>query len=383
MKLPRGYLCKARGVLCLLIISCIVTSELHAQDPSFSQFYANRIYLNPAFTGIEPGVAVTGIGRVQWVRVDQGYRTFGFTAEMQLPVARVGLGLHLLSNTEGLGNLQTQQAGVAFSYTIPGRQNNFHFGMEGRMVQKSLDWDRLVFSDQLDPVYGDIYQSAMTPVLDQVFYGDFDFGMVWRNQSDLKLGKRTLRDVRSHLGISLHHLPYLVSRSAEGNDSFLNLDNRVAPRTTFHGGMIIPIRQLGGGEVALSPNFKLDMQGYRFLSFQENIVVGTAGMYGLVNNFYLGLLYQNRIYVPNHVHTDAIIFTVGGYVDPGRSDGEGAPPLFFGLSVDLNLNGVGPAAGSVFEATFRYRFLENAGFTGPRLRGNRSSRRVLDCKNFF
>ncbi len=381
MSIQRGRLARLWCACGAIILS--VVSGAYGQDPSFSQFYANRIYLNPAFTGIEPGVAVTGVTRMQWLRVDKGFQTYGLTAEMQLPVARVGLGLHLLRNTEGLGNLTTHRAGVTFAYTIPGRNNNFHFGLEGRMVQKNLDWEELVFSDQLDPVYGDIYPSAITPVLDQVFFGDLDFGVVWRNQSDLRIGGRNFRDVRSHFGVSVHHLPYIFSRSAQGNDSFLSLDGRVAPRTTFHGGMIIPIRQQGGSEVALSPNIKLDMQGYQWLSFQENIVVGTVGMFGLVDNFYLGMLYQNRTYAPNHVHTDALIFTIGGYVDPTGKNQGATPPLFFGLSVDLNLSGLGPAAGSVFEATFRYRFLSDAGIGGLRTRGSRSKNRFLDCKKFF
>ncbi|WP_417266527.1 type IX secretion system membrane protein PorP/SprF, partial [Brumimicrobium sp.] len=35
----------------LFIFSIIIIGEVHAQDPQFSQFYANPIYLNPAFAG--------------------------------------------------------------------------------------------------------------------------------------------------------------------------------------------------------------------------------------------------------------------------------------------------------------------------------------------
>lgn len=353
-----------------------------AQDPSFSQFYANRIYLNPAFAGIEPGVAVSGAARIQWARVDGGFKTFSFAAETQLPAVRLGLGLHLLRDQEGIGNLTINQAGVVLSYTIPGRRDNIHFGMEGRLVQKSLDWDKLVFSDQLDPVYGVVNPSSVAPVLDRVFFGDFDFGVVWRHDSDVRLGGRSLSQVRSHLGMSFHHLPYLISKSAKGNDSFLNMETRVAPRTTIHGGLIIPITLLQGTgtDIALSPNFKLDMQGHEFMSFQKNMTVGTVGMYALISNFYLGLLYQNRIYVPNSLHTDAFILTIGGYTNP---DSGNQPSLFFGVSADLNATGVGPSAGSVFEFTFRYRFLPDANI-GGRIRGPSLKRnRVLDCKHFF
>ncbi|MCB0582482.1 MAG: PorP/SprF family type IX secretion system membrane protein [Phaeodactylibacter sp.] len=356
-----------------------------SQDPSFSQFYANRIYLNPAFAGMEPGIGISGVARMQWARVDKGFRTYGFSADAQLPVARLGVGLHLLRDTEGIGNLTINQAGLVLSYTIPGPKDNIHFGMEGRLVQKSLDWSRLVFSDQLDPVYGVVSASSVTPALDRVFHGDFDFGIVWRHEGSLRMGGRSLHNVRSHLGLSFHHLPYLISRSARGNDSFLNLESRLAPRTTFHGGIIIPMTVLQGTgmDIAISPNFKFDMQGYRFMSFRENMTVGTVGLYGLVSNFYLGLLYQNRAYLPNALHTDAFILTIGGYTNPQGRGRQQQPSFFFGVSADINSTGLGPAAGSVFEFTFRYRFLPAASADG-RLRGpNRRKNRFLDCRHFF
>ena len=44
------------NLLTLLLLSIVLTisglsSKAYAQDPQFSQFYANPIYLNPAFAG--------------------------------------------------------------------------------------------------------------------------------------------------------------------------------------------------------------------------------------------------------------------------------------------------------------------------------------------
>ena len=359
-------------------------TDLSAQDPSFSQFYANRIYLNPAFAGLERGVTVNSVARMQWTGIDRGFRTYDLTVETQLPALGIGVGLHVLRDEEGLSRLTTNQAGMVFSYTIPGKKSNFHFGLEARVVQKTINWDKLVFSDQIDPWDGLVGPGALSPVLDNVAYGDLDFGFVWRHDGRLKLAKKRTVAVRSHLGASFHHLPYLLNRNLSGTDSFLNKDYRVAPRTTIHGGMIIPIRIFSGTgtEVAFSPNFKLDSQGEKFMSFRENLTVGTVGFYTLVNNFYMGLLYQNRLYLPNQLHTDSYIFTFGAYTNAGLRKGAGNPSLFLGFSVDLNTTGIGPVTGNVYEFTLRYRFLEQAGF-GMKLRGRSKSGNVLDCKNFF
>ena len=370
--------------MCICILFQLPFASL-GQDPSFSQFYANRIYLNPAFTGIEGGITASGTARIQWVSVDKGFSTYDFTIETQLPVVKVGLGLHLMRDVEGIANLVTNQAGLVFSYTIPGKNNNIHFGMEARIVQRAIDWDKLVFSDELDKVYGRIYPTSMLAVLDNVRFGDLDFGIVWRNVGGIKIANSGSRKVRSHLGISIHHLPGLFSQSAEGNDSFLNTGGQIAPRITLHGGMILPITffQGSGMDISISPNFKLDNQGYRFLNFEHNMTVGTLGLYGLVNHFYLGLLYQNRVFAPNRIHTDAFILSIGGYANTNKKNKTDMGNLFFGLSVDLNTSGLGTAAGSVFELTFRYRFVRNLGLAGKTRKGNRSSKRILDCKSFF
>lgn len=357
---------------------------LKAQDPSFSQFYANRIYLNPAFAGLEQGVTINASARSQWINIDKGFKTIDFTVDTRLPALGIGAGIHLLRDEAGIAGLTTNQAGFVLSYTIPGKKDNLHFGLEGKFIQKTLNWSDLVFSDQLDPWDGLIYPGSLNKVLDKVSYGDLDFGMVWRHNGTLKMGKHKIKDVRSHLGLSFHHFPYFLNKNLKGNDSFLNQEFRVAPRFTIHGGMIIPVKVLSGTgtTISFSPNFKLDTQGKDLLNLNNNMTVGTIGFYTLVNNFYAGLLYQNRVFLPTYLHTDAYILTFGTYTNPNFRNQGKTPSLFLGFSIDLNTTGIGPATGSVFEFTIRYRFLENAGF-GMRGRGKSRSKNVLDCKNFF
>lgn len=384
MQLSKYFAYISPKLLCLLSLTTFFSIKAFAQDPTFSQFYANRVYLNPAFAGIENGIALTATTRMQWLNVDRGFKTVNATAEMRLPSVGVGLGINVLQNQEGLSNLTSRQAGLIFSYTIAGPKNNFHFGLEGKLVQKSIDWNALVFSDQLDPYDGLVYPGAVQPVLDHVAYSDLDFGFLWRHQGSLKFGKTKLKDVRSHLGISFHHLPYLINSELQGYDSFLNHDFRVAPRTTIHGGMIIPVKIFTGTgkTIAVSPNFKLDVQGPGFMNFQQSMAVGTAGFFTIVDNYYLGLLYQNRTFLPTHLHTDAYILSIGMVANTNGRGKADNPNLMLGISVDLNTSGVGPAAGNVFEFNMRYRFKSNAG-ASLNFRNRFNPKNVLDCKRFF
>ncbi len=349
----------------------------NAQDPSFSQFYANRIYLNPAFTGLESGLSVAGVARMQWLNVDYGFRTYGFSVEIQEPFIKSGFGLNLLSNTEGLAQLKTTMVGLSYSYTIPMVKHNIHFGFQASWFQKSVDWSKIIFSDQLDPVYGAIYPTSAVPVLDRVSYTDFDAGVIWRFSSDLKLGKRKYRDVLSSIGVSVHHLPSLF-KSTGGGESLQNLETKTAPRLTFHAGTVIPMVVFNGSkkEIAVSPNLKIDVQGEDLFKFKEVLQVYTYGAYLLYDGFYVGALYQNKHIFSHYKNTNSWILAVGASMDAGKDS-----KFFVGLSYDANTTGVGTRAGGVYEIAFRWTGNYVQGIFGGKRKSK--NKKYLKCFNFF
>ena len=349
----------------------------NAQDPSFSQFYANRIYLNPAFTGIEAGLSVAGVSRMQWLNVDFGFRTYGVSIELQEPFIKSGFGLNLLSDTEGLAQLKTTSVGLSYAYTIPLENHNIHFGMEASWIQKSVDWSKIIFSDQLDPVYGAIYQTSHVPVLDRVNYTDFHAGVIWRFNSNLKLGKKKYKDVLSSVGLSFHHVPSLFNTTG-GGESLQNLETRTAPRMTFHAGTVIPMVVFRGTkkEIAISPNIKIDVQGEDLFKFSEDLQVYTYGVYVLYDAFYLGALYQNKNIVSSFKNTDSWILAVGAKVSTGKESN-----FFIGLSYDANTTGVGTRAGGVYEIAFRWNGSYIKGLFGGKRKNK--NKKYLKCFSFF
>lgn len=349
----------------------------NAQDPSFSQFYANRIYLNPAFTGLEAGLSIAGVSRMQWLGVDYGFRTHGISIELQEPFIKSGFGLNLLTDNEGLAQLKTTSVGLSYAYTIPLVKHNIHFGIEANWLQKSVDWSKIVFSDQLDPVYGAIYPTTAVPILDRVNYTDFQAGVMWRFSSDLKMGKRKYRDVLSSIGVSIHHLPSLF-KTTGGGESLQNLQTQTAPRLTFHAGTVIPMVVFNGTkkEIAVSPNLKIDVQGEDLFQFKENLQVYTYGVYVLYDAFYVGALYQNKHIVSHYKNTDSWILAVGAKFDTGKDS-----KFFVGLSYDANTTGVGTKAGGVYEIAFRWTGNYFKGFFGGKRKNK--NKKYLNCFSFF
>lgn len=370
----------------LLAVVLVVWSQtLFAQDPSFSQFYAHRNYLNPALTGLDPGLSVSAISRMQWLRADRGFRTYGATLELQEPFLRSGFGLSLLHNTEGIGNLATTNIGFSYAYTIPGRDNNFHFGLSARWAQKTLDWSKFIFSDQLDPVQGPIYQSSATPGLERISYFDVDFGAVWRFNSNFSIGRGARSSARSMIGFAVHHLPGIFG-SPQLRESFQNLNTVVPPRLTLHMGTIIPVAIFrgAGSELAISPNFKFDIQGENPLNYSQSLKVYSIGAYVLYEGFYVGAFYQDKVPFPSGTkNTNAFSIMLGGYLNANLRSSQDDQQFFLGFSVDINTTGLGVAGGNVYELALRYNFADFPSLFGRGRRGSGSKNSFLDCKDFF
>ncbi len=359
------------------IILCLFVFKGFAQDPSFSQFYANRIYLNPAFAGLERGVSVAGVSRMQWVNVDQGFRTYGASLEIQEPFINSGIGIGLFHNTQGLAQLNSTSVDLTYAYMIPLENHSIHIGLQAHWVQKYINWDELIFSDELDPVNGAVLGSSYVPVLERTSFTDFSAGVLWRFNTDMKIGKKKYRDVRHSIGISAHHLPALFGTNA-GGESLQNLETRTTARVTMHAGSMIPLTFFNSTkkEILLSPNLKVDVQGEGLFKFTENLQVFTYGAYFIYESFYVGAMYQNKNIFSHHKNTNAWILAVGTYIDTAKDQS-----LFIGFSYDANTTGVGTAAGGVYEISFRWTGNPKMSILGDGSR--KRAKRALDCYRFF
>ena len=362
-------------ILCLASIYTI-----QAQDPSFSQFYANRIYLNPALAGLEPGLSFSGNYRMQWKSVDNGFKTYVATVEIQEPFIRSGIGLSFYQDIQGLAGLKTTSFGLTYAYTIPMENHNIHIGLQTLWYQKSVDWSKIIFSDQLDPVFGVVRPSNHEPGMDQVRYTDFNIGAVWRFKGTLKLGKKKFRDTHNSLGFSINHAPNLFSNTGI-DESLQNLETKTPPRVTIHGGTMIPLMFIGGSKkksISVSPNFKYDRQGVNLLKGKESLQVFTYGAYILYEGVYMGAMYQHKFLVSAPKHTNALIFSFGAYIDSGRKN---SGNYFVGFSYDANATGVGTTAGGVYELAFRWNITNAPSIFGGM--GKSGSKNILDCKKLF
>src|SRR5271156_1500498 len=78
-----------------------------AQDPEFTQFYANPLYLNPAFAGSAHCPRICINYRNQWPGLVSTFVTSSVSYDQQIASISSGVGLQAMTDNAGEGTLNT------------------------------------------------------------------------------------------------------------------------------------------------------------------------------------------------------------------------------------------------------------------------------------
>ncbi len=164
------------------LILLILSHKSFGQDPQFSQFYANPVYLSPSFAGSTDGTRAVLNFRDQWPAMPGAFVTFAASLDHYFPRYNSGVGLQFITDRAGSGHLGLTTVSVNYSYKIkltrrwivqPGLMLNYN--------QRSIDFDKLRFNNQMH-IDGNATGNLVKPSLDKVQYGDAGFSIFAYNK---------------------------------------------------------------------------------------------------------------------------------------------------------------------------------------------------------
>ncbi|HHJ50425.1 MAG TPA: type IX secretion system membrane protein PorP/SprF [Phaeodactylibacter sp.] len=281
------------------LILCLVMwmaggSGAWAQDPVFSQFYADPLGLNPALSGVSWAPHIAFNYRNQWTNWAGGtaYETYAASYDQFVEGLNSGFGLSLVSDNQGRGLVKTTGVRGVYAYRVRVEGDFFlQFGLEAGLRQMSYDWDRLIFPDQIDPLNGSVDGNGNTlptaeqrPKLAQLTYLNVGAGLV----AHLPKG---------YIGFSMRHLNRpaveVLSNSAQSVDGLPIF-------FSAHAGWRISLERgnKARNTAFLSPNLLFVKQGA-----QGQL---TGGFYAGLGSFFGGVWYRHAFNNP-----DALIFSAG------------------------------------------------------------------------
>src|SRR3989337_2005993 len=91
--------------LCEVGFLFLFSEKSSAQDPHFTQFYANPLYLNPAFAGSHKCPRIIFNYRNQWPNISGTFVSTSFSYDMRVEAVSGGLGIHFLNDRAGQGTM--------------------------------------------------------------------------------------------------------------------------------------------------------------------------------------------------------------------------------------------------------------------------------------
>lgn len=261
----------------ILFASLLFVGDLHAQDPQFSQFYANPIYLNPAFAGSHGCPRFAANYRNQWPGLSGQFVTYSVSYDQYFKNISGGFGVIATHDQQGQGTINHTTLSLIYSYHLKvNRKFTMLFGGKATWNQKSLDWDKLTFGDMIDPRRGFIYGTNDIPRGGNKGFFDASAGFVGFSKNFF-------------FGFSAHHLN-------RPNESVIIGDSKMPIRLTGHMGAEIPLgsKSKYSNTTSIMPNIIYQyQQGFMELN------IGTYVKYGV---FTAGAWLRNR---------DAFILSVG------------------------------------------------------------------------
>lgn len=314
-----------KALLGILALGCI-SLQTSAQDVHFTQYFTSPLTLNPAQTGLtQNDWRASANYRSQWHSMPHGY--VSGTAAFDMPILRgklpegdaMGIGGLFLYDKAGTGGLQNTTLGLSLAYHKAfgyDKQHLVSLGVQGYFVQKSIQFDKLIFGDQFDAnsPQGYLRNTGEQFGGGDLTYPDFNAGLMYSGQVSEK--------ATMYGGIAYYHLTRPEERFL-GTGTSLRINSRFSAHL--------------GGSIEMNENTVLYLSGmYQQQGPASELVIG--GAVGFIMNpghdeftrntvFYLGAWYRN---------SDAVAPYIG--FEWSR--------MKIGISYDVTMSGLAPAVNS-------------------------------------
>jgi type IX secretion system PorP/SprF family membrane protein len=290
-----------------------------AQDPAFSQFYANPLYLNPAFAGSVVCPRLIMNYRNQWPSITGTFVTYNASYDQHIDKISGGIGILVNSDRSGEGTMVTNTFSGIYSYRLEvSRTFSIKAALQATYIDRKLAWEKLTFGDQIDPKFGFV-NFTKEPPPDKTSKGNLDFstGIIGYNEN-------------FYVGVAISHL-------TEPEEGFYTI-HKLPMKFTAHAGAVIDLQKRkhksrSQEDLTISPNILYQQQ----LHFNQL----NYGFYVNWSPFVSGVWFRQ-----NFQNSDAIIFLVGIQQSSFK----------IGYSYDLTVSKLTNITGGAHEISFALQF---------------------------
>lgn len=142
--------------LLLLLLILTYFQSFAQQDPQFTNYYFNQLYLNPAVAGSESKTLIQAIYRNQYVGYQGTYGAGGspvtqlLSANIPLKMLKGGIGVHVTNDQIG-GGTTNREMQVSYAYQLPVGGSKLSIGAAAGLHNTVINGDNYIPRDPNDP----------------------------------------------------------------------------------------------------------------------------------------------------------------------------------------------------------------------------------------
>ncbi|HRO76070.1 MAG TPA: type IX secretion system membrane protein PorP/SprF [Crocinitomicaceae bacterium] len=299
------------------LIGCFTLAVLGAadvsaqQDPHFTQYFDNMLFINPAYAGNSGMLNITALHREQWVGFDGRPRSTTLSVHSPLPYESVGVGFTAVNDNIGPMNQTMFYADGSYTVRFKNHKGKLAFGVKAGLNLINVGRDGLNSDDPNDP----------------------------------KLLQNVRNNVNPNFGVGIYyHLPYFfvgVSSPKILEQSYDKLSTTNLERRHYFGTI--------GGVITLTDRWKLRPVG--LVKLTENAPVSV--------DMSVAAIYNNILWFGANYRLDAAL---GAFVQV-----QATPQFKIGVASDLGLQKIRNHNSGTFEILLSYDFtFKKDGIRSPR-----------------
>lgn len=321
-----------------LLLACfLLTVDLYSQDPTFSQFYANPLYLSPSFAGATEEYRLSMNYRNQWPAIPGVFHTYSIGFDKAMPNFNSGIGVLATYDVAGSGDLSTTNIGLIYSYDFNISQDwHIRPGATFKFYYLGLNISKLIFNSQI--TLGGSTPPISPPPFDNV--ADVDFAASTLVYND-----------KMWAGVTVDHL-------LTPKQSFYGDESNLPVKVNLYGGVRIAgqsrLRKKMIEAFSVAANFQVQGKFYQT----------DVGLYYYKYPLVFGLWYRGVPLVTSQAG-DALIALVGFKTDVFQ----------IGYSYDFTISNLIASTGGAHEISIVYEFTS---FTT----GAKRKYRAIPCPEF-
>ena len=217
-------------LVALTIVMIVQISFIHAQqDPLFSKYMFNPLFVNPAYAGSRETVSSVLIYRVQWVGFDGAPTTQTFSTHSPLAKKKMGVGVSVIRDQ--IGPSVTHGILGAYAYRLKMLDGKLSLALRAAMYNYSFNWDEIDFKEN---------ESALLAGRSNYWVPSFDFGARFHNRN-------------LYAGLTLSHLNQPSINTSSTADT-ANNQHKLIPHAILIGGYAYKVRH----GLVLKPSFLIN-----------------------------------------------------------------------------------------------------------------------------